>query len=81
MTLTKNIPKVIGGMARPPGTGMTLLVEETNQTHKVNRTPWEILVTFVGVHIELDVAFEVWPTQGHRVSLDYVSDLAQAATL
>ena len=26
---------------------MTLLVEETNQTHKVNWTPWEILVTLV----------------------------------
>ena len=34
-------------MTRPPEIGMTLLVEETNQTHKVNWTPQEILVTLV----------------------------------
>ena len=30
------------------------------------------------VRFELGLAFEVWPTQGHRVTLDFVSDLAQA---
>ena len=29
-------------MTRPLEIGMTLLVEETNQTHKVNWTPWKI---------------------------------------
>ena len=37
--------KVIRGMNRPLEIGMTLLVEETNHTRKVNWTPFEILVT------------------------------------
>ena len=34
-------------MDRPPEIGMTLLVQETNETHKVKWTPSEILVTLV----------------------------------